>query len=328
MLKFSLFLLSFIYCSSFSFAQTKIIMSKDNSAYTIPCKVNGLPLKFAFDTSATDVTISLTEVLFMLKNGYLSKDDIGEKVNYGISNGEIAEGTLINIHEIEFAGLKLQNVKASVIHEKDAPLLLGQSAIEKLGQIQLNGNELTILNKDIKTNTSQNDQNSSQNEWKEVKMNSGNIEICYNTTPQYDFEIENEFRVNVGKNTDVVVKLMRIEADKEECIRIVFIKSFETFSMKNIPIGNYYLKVAFGKDFRQKIENNTCTLKFMKNAMYKKSEVQFRFEVIRLPDEKVGNGTYKNWKITSHKVYFDVDEMKADARQVDTQKISERVFYE
>lgn len=129
-------------------AQTKITMSKEGGVYTVPCKVNGLPLKFIFDTGASDVSISLTEALFMLKNGYLKKEDIGESVYYSIANGDVAKGTKLNIKEIEFAGLKLSNIEASIIHETTAPLLLGQSAISKLGRIQLDGNELTILTKE------------------------------------------------------------------------------------------------------------------------------------------------------------------------------------
>lgn len=128
-------------------AQTKITMEKDGGVYTVPCKVNGLPLKFIFDTGASDVSISLTEALFMLKNGYLKKEDIGESVYYSIANGDVAKGTKLNIKEIEFAGLKLYNIEASIVHETSAPLLLGQSVISKLGKIQLEGNILTILTK-------------------------------------------------------------------------------------------------------------------------------------------------------------------------------------
>lgn len=129
------------------FSQTKILMTKEGGVYSVPCKVNGLPLKFIFDTGASDVSISLTEAMFMLKNGYLSREDIGDIVYYSIANGDVAKGTRLNIKEIEFAGLKLYNIEASIVHETTAPLLLGQSAIEKLGKIQLDGNELTIMNK-------------------------------------------------------------------------------------------------------------------------------------------------------------------------------------
>lgn len=134
-----------IFLQIFVVAQNTIIMEKENGVYTVPCKVNGLPLKFIFDTGASDVSISLTEAMFMLKNGFLKKEDIGEIVYFSIANGDVAKGTKLNLREISFGGLLLQNVEASIVHESSAPLLLGQSVIGKLGKILLDGNKLTIL---------------------------------------------------------------------------------------------------------------------------------------------------------------------------------------
>ena len=108
-------ILSFLLSSAYSFSQTVIKMKREGGVSIVPCKVNGLSLSFIFDTGAADVTISLTEALFMLKNNYLSSEDIVGKANYSNANGELSEGVLINIKEIEFAGLKLYNVRASII---------------------------------------------------------------------------------------------------------------------------------------------------------------------------------------------------------------------
>lgn len=128
-------------------AQTKIIMQKEGGVYTVPCKVNGLQLKFIFDTGASNVTISLTEALFMIKNNYLSKEDIYGSSYAQLANGDITENTEILLREIVISDLKLYNVRASIVHELAAPLLLGQTAISKLGKIQLDGNELTVMTK-------------------------------------------------------------------------------------------------------------------------------------------------------------------------------------
>ena len=62
-----------------------------------------------------------------------------------LANGEITETTKILLREIVIADLTLFNVRASIVHEMAAPLLLGQTAIAKLGKIQLDGNELTVM---------------------------------------------------------------------------------------------------------------------------------------------------------------------------------------
>lgn len=119
-------------------------MEKENGVYQIPCKINGIPMKFIFDTGASDVSISLTEAQFLIKQNLLSESDIVGKEKYQIANGDIEEGTKIILREINIRGLILHNVEASIIHNQKAPLLLGQNVISKLGKLELEGNRLTI----------------------------------------------------------------------------------------------------------------------------------------------------------------------------------------
>ncbi len=125
-------------------AQT-IKMEKDGGVYKVPCKVNGLALKFIFDTGASDVSISSTEALFMLKNGYLNEDDLGGSEYYRIANGDIAEGTKVTLRKIEIGDMVLFNVEASIVHSIDAPLLLGQSVMERLGQFTIDSKNGTLV---------------------------------------------------------------------------------------------------------------------------------------------------------------------------------------
>lgn len=126
--------------------QIVVEMTPMGNVYSLPGKVNGLELNFIFDTGASDVSLSMAEAIFMVKNGYLVEDDfIG--VSYSqIANGDIVENMDVVLREVEIAGIKLHNVTASISNTLEAPLLLGQSAIHKLGPIQLDGNKLIIQN--------------------------------------------------------------------------------------------------------------------------------------------------------------------------------------
>lgn len=120
-----------------------IPFTRENGICKVPCTINSLPLHFVFDTGASDISISSVEASFMLKNGYLKPVDLGGKEYYSTASGEIAEGTRIRLREVDFGGLKLQNVKASVIKNQQAPLLLGQTILERLGKIEIdNTNKL------------------------------------------------------------------------------------------------------------------------------------------------------------------------------------------
>lgn len=105
--------------------------------FEVPCSVNGLNLNMLFDTGASDVTISSVEANFMLKNNYLSKDDIKGKNYYQIANGDLVEGTVITLREVKVGDALLHNVDASVVKSQKAPLLLGQSVMERFGTITI-----------------------------------------------------------------------------------------------------------------------------------------------------------------------------------------------
>ena len=117
---------------------SEIQMKKMHSGlYEIPCTINELPLKFFFDTGASAVTISSVEANFMLKNGYLKSDDIKGKEYYSVATGEIHEGTTIRLREIKIDDAILRNVDASVVHNQQAPLLLGQTVLERFGTVTI-----------------------------------------------------------------------------------------------------------------------------------------------------------------------------------------------
>jgi clan AA aspartic protease (TIGR02281 family) len=125
--------------------QNVIQMKSNGGVSVIPCKVNGLNLNFIFDTGASNVSISMTEATFMFKNGYLNKEDIIGSNNYRDANGNVNEGIIVNIREIEIGGIQLRNVKATIVKNNRAPLLLGQTAISKLGNIQLDLKSNTLI---------------------------------------------------------------------------------------------------------------------------------------------------------------------------------------
>lgn len=110
----------------------------------VQCTINNLPLHFIFDTGASDVTMSSVEATFMLKNGYLKESDLSGKQYYQTADGSIAEGVKVNLKEVVFGGLELSNVKAAVVTNQRAPLLLGQSILERLGRIEIDNDNMLI----------------------------------------------------------------------------------------------------------------------------------------------------------------------------------------
>ena len=140
-------LLIILFCSFLNslISQTIIKMEESNGVYKIPCIVNGARMKFIFDTGATSVSMSKQMANYLLENEYILKEDVISSGQSSIADGTIVDHVVINLRDIEISGLHLHNVKAVVLDSQNAPLLLGQSAIQKLGRFEINGNILKIL---------------------------------------------------------------------------------------------------------------------------------------------------------------------------------------
>jgi hypothetical protein len=112
--------------------------------------------------------------------------------------------------------------------------------------------------------------------WQDLGIENGPLPSCYNFSPQ-NGDVDNYLEVYVGSGTDVAIKVMNLNT--EECIRYVFINSGTTYTIRNIPEGRYYLKIAYGKNWLSKVENGQCIGKFIRNPMYEKGEDIMDFNI-------------------------------------------------
>ena len=147
---FFLLFFSFLFFSNTN-AQRRILMEKDGGVYKVPCTVNGAKMKFVFDTGAAKVSLSLSMAQYLFENGYLEKEDIIGSSKASVASGEIVDNIDIIIRDIEISGLHLKNVHAWISKSLNAPLLLGQTAIQKLGPVTIDNNYLIINNVSKKT---------------------------------------------------------------------------------------------------------------------------------------------------------------------------------
>ena len=125
--------------------KTIVKMEKTNGVYQIPVEVNGVNMFFIFDTGASKISISETEAVFLYKQGKLTKDDIKGTANFSDANGDISEGTIIILSTVKIGNKVLKNIEASVVQNLNAPLLFGQSALEKFGKISIDNRRGEII---------------------------------------------------------------------------------------------------------------------------------------------------------------------------------------
>ena len=129
---------------SYCFGQKVILLTKQNGVYTIPCSINGVKRSLVFDTGASTVTISMQLAELLYRSGKLADSDIKGYGKSQTASGHIVNNMAIVLNDIEVSGLHLKNVDAVVIKGQNVPLLLGLSAIQKLGKVTLQGNRLIV----------------------------------------------------------------------------------------------------------------------------------------------------------------------------------------
>ena len=88
-----------------------------------------------------------------------------------------------------------------------------------------------------------------------------------------------------------------LNLNTEKCVRYVFINSGSTYTIRNIPEGRYYLKIAYGKNWLSIVENGQCIGKFIRNPMYEKGEDIMDFNI---------KNTAQGYSIPSFKLELDV----------------------
>jgi aspartyl protease family protein len=123
----------------------RIPFFQDNGVLSVNASINGSPIKFIFDSGASDVTISLIEANHLFKNGILTKEDFTVSKNYIDANGDVNEGAGFMIDELKFGSALLRNIEASVVNSNSAPNLLGQSALERFGKVSIDYTERVII---------------------------------------------------------------------------------------------------------------------------------------------------------------------------------------
>lgn len=119
---------------------TRIRMVKENGVYYVPIEVNGLNLRFIFDTGASSILLSSAEAMVMYRQGLISDDDILGSSQMQDASGGISTGVVVNLRTVKIGDVMLHNVQAAVVDNIQAPLLLGQTALSKFGKVSLDYN--------------------------------------------------------------------------------------------------------------------------------------------------------------------------------------------
>ncbi|MBC8265397.1 MAG: retroviral-like aspartic protease family protein [Flavobacteriales bacterium] len=112
--------------------------SETSNLYYINAKLNKtVMVKFIFDSGASIISISPGIYAELLKYGLIQKEDVLDDMKFTIADGSVIIKKTLIIREVEIGGITLRNILATVNNTEEAPLLLGQSVLQKFGTVTI-----------------------------------------------------------------------------------------------------------------------------------------------------------------------------------------------
>jgi predicted aspartyl protease len=129
--------------NTISFAKTQ------SGLIEVPITINDvLRIKFIFDSGASEVSISPDVALTLLRTGTISESDWLPSQNYIFADGSKAKSERFLIKKLIIGNQTLTNIEASISRSIEAPMLIGQNVIQKLGAVTIDyDNHLLIIKK-------------------------------------------------------------------------------------------------------------------------------------------------------------------------------------
>ncbi|WP_103866981.1 SH3 domain-containing protein [Aquimarina sp. I32.4] len=119
--------------------------------------------------------------------------------------------------------------------------------------------------------------------WEKKTYKSGATPKSFNFKGKFDYKLDNYLKIKVGKNTEVVVKMYKMGKTKsdDELVRITYINSNTTQFIRNVPEGEYFLKIAYGRDWKETTKNGKKYGTFTQNALYEESKQILDFNTVK-----------------------------------------------
>lgn len=111
---------------------------EESGVIILPVSINNVGLEMIFDTGASTTMITVAEAQYLYSKGTLTDEDLVDYQQYETADGGISEGIVINLRKLVIGNeIELRNIEALVVENQSAPLLLGQSVLNKFQKIEV-----------------------------------------------------------------------------------------------------------------------------------------------------------------------------------------------
>jgi predicted aspartyl protease len=106
--------------------------------YEVFTKLNNvLTIAFILDSGASEVSITPDVALTLIRTGTIKQEDWLEGKIYRFADGSTAKSDRFMLRNIQIGNYTIPNVSVSISNSIEAPLLLGQNVLSRLGKISI-----------------------------------------------------------------------------------------------------------------------------------------------------------------------------------------------
>jgi aspartyl protease family protein len=126
-------------------SESEIPLTQNGGVYEIPVVVNEvLKIDFVLDSGAADVSITPDVALTLIRTRTVTQNDWLPGRTYSFADGSTAKSTRFMLNSLRIGDRVINNVACRIDENVEAPMLLGQSALQKLGRYQIDYSKQTL----------------------------------------------------------------------------------------------------------------------------------------------------------------------------------------
>jgi aspartyl protease family protein len=125
--------------------QNEIKLTQNGGVYEVPISINDvLKISVILDSGAADVSIAPDVALTLIRTGTIEKSDWLPGQIYTFGDGSKAESARFNLKSISIGNKTFNKIACSISNNVNAPMLLGQSVLKRLGRYTIDYNKGVI----------------------------------------------------------------------------------------------------------------------------------------------------------------------------------------
>lgn len=138
-------LVTLMMVSSSAAMRNEVSLTKTGGVFEVPVVLNGvLAIRLILDSGAADVSISPDIALTLYKAKTITEEEMLPGQYYRFADGSTVKSYRFRLRSLKIGDMELHDVACSIASSIHAPMLLGQSALQRLGRYSIDSEKMIL----------------------------------------------------------------------------------------------------------------------------------------------------------------------------------------